>query len=128
MASRSSGETTAPEGLDGVLRMMALVLGVMAASIIARGDAEVLRLVRLDVDGHAAGVLDDVLEGDPVGDGEDDLVAVIDEDLDGVEEGELAAGGEDALVEGVVGAEVGMRGARRWPCGLRGCRPRRCSG
>ena len=70
------------------------------------GDAEALRLLRLEEDDLAAGVLDDVFEADPVGNGQDDFVAVIDEDLDGVEEGQLAAGGEDGLVDGVVGAEV----------------------
>ena len=34
MASRSSGATTAPDGFDGVFRMIALVFGVIAASII----------------------------------------------------------------------------------------------
>jgi hypothetical protein len=53
------------------------------------GDAEVLRFAGLEEDDLAAGVLDDVFEADPVGDGQDDFVAVIDEDLDGVEEGSL---------------------------------------
>jgi hypothetical protein len=45
----------------------------------------------------AAGVLDDVREADPVGDGQDDLVAKIDEDLQGDEESLIADGGEDVL-------------------------------
>ena len=47
-----------------------------------RSDAEVFVLAALDGDNDAAGVLDDVLEGDPVGDGQDDFVAVVDEHLD----------------------------------------------
>ena len=70
------------------------------------GDAEILALGGLDVNELAAGVLDDVLVGDPVGHGQDDLVAMVDEHLDGIEERELAAGGEDRFFRGVAGAEV----------------------
>ena len=70
------------------------------------GDAEVFALGGLNVNGFAARVLDDVLVGDPVGHGQDDLVAMVDQHLDGIEEGELAAGGEDRFLRGVVGAEV----------------------
>ena len=34
IASRSAGETTAPDGFDGEFRMIAFVFGVIAASII----------------------------------------------------------------------------------------------
>ncbi len=71
------------------------------------GDAEVFGLIGLEVDDLAAAVLDDVLVRDPVGNGQNDLVAMIDEDLKGVEERELAAGGEDGFVGRVVRAEVG---------------------
>ena len=70
------------------------------------GDAEVFCFAGLEEDDLAARVLDDVFEADPVGNGQDDFVAVVDEHLDGVEERELAAGGEDGLVDAVVGAEV----------------------
>ena len=61
------------------------------------GDAEAFRLTGFQEDDLAASVLDDVFEADPVGDGEDDFVAVVDEDLDGVEQGQLAACSEDGF-------------------------------
>ena len=70
------------------------------------GDAEVLRFAGFEIDDLAARVLDDVFEADPVGHRQDDFVAVVDEDLDRIEERQLAAGGEDGLVERIVGAEV----------------------
>ena len=69
-------------------------------------DAEVFGLVGFEIDDLAAAVLDDVLVGDPVGDGQDDFVSVIDEHLEGIEKRELAAGSEDRFVGRVVGAEV----------------------
>src|ERR1700733_8154156 len=70
------------------------------------GNAEVIGLAGLEEDDLAAGVLNDVFEANPVGDGQDDFVAVIDEDLDGIEERVLAAGGENGFVNRVIGAEV----------------------
>ena len=69
-------------------------------------DAEVLGFLGFEINDLAAGVLDDVFEADPVGDGQDDFIAVVDEDLHGIEEGMLLAGGEDGFVDGVVGAKV----------------------
>jgi hypothetical protein len=63
------------------------------------GDAEAFRFAGFEEDHLAAGVLDDVFEADPVGNGQNDFVAVLDENLDGVEERQLAAGGEDGLVD-----------------------------
>src|SRR6201999_3745087 len=48
----------------------------------------------------------DILVGDPVGNGQNDLVAMVDEHFDGIEERELSAGGEDSLVWGIVGAKI----------------------
>ena len=70
------------------------------------GDAETLCLAGFEEDDLAAGVLNDVFEADPVGNGQNDFVAVVDEDLDGVEERQLAAGGENGFVDRVVGAKV----------------------
>ena len=71
-----------------------------------RSDAEVLCLLRLKKNDLAARVLNDVFEADPVRYRKDDLVAMIDEDLNGIEEGMLFAGGEDSFVNRVVRAEV----------------------
>ena len=71
-----------------------------------RGDAEVLFLFALDQHNLAARVLDDVLERHPVGHRQDDLVAMIDQHLDRVEERQLAASREHALVRRVVRPEV----------------------
>ena len=70
------------------------------------GDAEALCLAGFEIDDLSACVLDDVFEADPVGNGQDDLVAVVDQHLDGVKQRQLAAGGEDSLVDRVVRAEV----------------------
>ena len=81
----------------------------------ARGDgllngfgshAEIFCFAGLEKNDLAAGILNDVFEADPVRDGKDDFVAVIDEDLHSIEEGVLFAGGEDGFVDGVIGAEV----------------------
>jgi len=53
--------------------------------------------------------MNDVFEADPVGDGEDDLVAVIDEDRDRLR-GRAFAGGEDGFVDPVCGS----RSRRAW--------------
>ena len=49
------------------------------------GDAEVLRFTGFEEDDLAAGVLDDVFEADPVRHGQNYLVAMIHQDLHGVE-------------------------------------------
>ncbi len=69
-------------------------------------DAEVLCLAGFEKNDFAACILNDVLEADPVGNGQNDFVAVIDEDLNCIEERKLAAGGEDGFVDCVFGAEV----------------------
>ena len=106
IAVMSSGLITAPDGLPGEFRMMSLVRGVMARSIISGGEREIARLVGLDQHRLAARVAHDVLERHPVGHRQDDLVAMIDQHLDGVEQRVLAAGGGDGLVALVVGAEI----------------------
>ena len=70
------------------------------------GDAEVFGLTGFEEDNLAAGVLNDVFEADPVGDRQDHFVAVIDEDLERVEERVLSAGREDGFVDAVVRTEV----------------------
>ncbi len=85
---------------------MALVRGRDGLLDGVGGDAEILGFAGFEEDDLAAGVLDDVFEADPVGDGQNHFVAVVDEDLDCIEERMLAAGGEDGFIEGVVGAEV----------------------
>ncbi len=69
-------------------------------------DAEALGLAGFEIDHFAARVLDDVLEADPVGNRQNDLVAVVDKDLQRVEQRQLAAGRENGLVDRVVRAEV----------------------
>ena len=70
---------TPPEGLQGELMMIILVFGVMALLDHVGGEGEAVGLVGFDEDALAAGVVDDVLVGDPVGDGDDDFVAGVDE-------------------------------------------------
>jgi hypothetical protein len=60
-------------------------------------EGEAFGFIGLDEDALAAGVIDHVLVGDPVGDGDDDLVAFIEEDLGEVEDGVLAADGDDTF-------------------------------
>jgi len=74
--------------------MMTLVRGVIDFSI------------SLEINELSARVLNDVFKRDPVGNGQNDLIAVVDQHLDGVEERQLPAGGEDGLIRGVIGAEV----------------------
>ena len=69
-------------------------------------DAEALRLAGLEKHHLAARVLDDVLEAHPVGNRQNHLVAVVHQDLDGIEQRQLAAGGKDGLIDRVVRAEV----------------------
>src|SRR5438270_630585 len=55
-------------------------------------NAKLLLSVRYDVHALSAGVLDDVLEGDPIWNWNDDLVAVIHEHLEGIKQRLLASG------------------------------------
>ena len=71
------------------------------------GQREIVPFVGGDVDRLAAGIAHDVFEGNPVGHRHNDFVAVIDQHLDGIEQGMLAADGGDAILALVVGAEVG---------------------
>src|SRR5271154_6127372 len=71
-----------------------------------RGDAKVLFLFALDQNDLAACVLNDVLERDPIGDRKNNLIAVVNQNLNSIEESQLAAGGEDTFVRRIVRAEV----------------------
>ena len=70
------------------------------------GHAEVVALGGLQVYDLATRVLNDVLVGDPVGDRQDHLVAMVDQHLDCIEEGELAAGRENSFFRRVVCSEI----------------------
>jgi hypothetical protein len=70
------------------------------------GDAEVLRFAGLEENDLAAGILNDVFEADPIWDRQNHLIAVVHQHLDGVEQGQFAAGGEDRFVYGVIRTEV----------------------
>jgi hypothetical protein len=88
-----------PAGFDGEFRIIALVRGVMAFSI-ASAVIRKLSASLVSRKHHlAARVLNDVFEADPIGNRQNHLVAVVHQDLDGVEERQLAAGGEDGLVD-----------------------------
>ncbi len=93
-----------------------------------RGDAEVLLLAADHGNHHAARVLDDVLEGDPERHRQNHLVAVIDQHLDRVEQRQLAAGREDALLGRVVGAKVRRVALHNRPPHLRRSGHRRIAG
>ncbi len=70
------------------------------------GNAKVLRLVGLEEHWRATRKLDNVLVRNPERHRHDDLIAVLDQHLDGVEDCQLAAGREHALIGRVVGTEV----------------------
>jgi hypothetical protein len=70
------------------------------------GEREALLLVGVGENAGAASVVDDVLIRHPVGDGDDDLVAGIDQRLREVEDEVLSAHGDDAFVGLVGGPEV----------------------
>ena len=70
---------------------MSFVFGRDGALHHLGGQAEVLAFVGLDEDRLAAGVLHHVFERDPVRHRDDDLIAVIDQHLDGVKQRVLAA-------------------------------------
>ena len=102
----SSGLITAPDGFDGEFRMITLVRGVIKTRHHLGGHAETLRLVGLKQHAIAAGITHDVFERNPVGNRQDDFVAVIDQHLDRVEQRMLAAGRGDDLFAAVVRTEI----------------------
>ena len=69
------------------------------------GQREAFLLIGVDEHALAAGVVHHVLISDPVGHRDDDFVAGIDQRLRQIEDGVLAADGDDALL-GVVGSAV----------------------
>ena len=97
---------TAPEGFEGEFKMMALVRGVISCSMAARGDAEIFCLVSFEEHGSATGKLDDVFEGNPVGHRQNNFIAVVNKNIDGLKQGQLAAGGEDRLVGRVIRSKI----------------------
>src|SRR5208282_4342015 len=70
------------------------------------GDAKALRFVALEEHAITAGVAHHVFERDPVGDGKDDLIAVIDKHGNDVEERVFAAYGGSGFFTAVIGVEV----------------------
>src|SRR5262249_2394123 len=68
---------------------------------------KILCLVGLDIYACAPSILDDVLERDPIWDWDNHLVAVVHENLDGVEQGLLTTGRRDRLINRVVRTKVG---------------------
>ena len=71
-----------------------------------RGDGKIVLLFALDKDTLAAGVLHHVLKRDPVGNGDDDFVAMVDEYLEEIEQGMFAADRGDHLFALVIAAEI----------------------
>ncbi len=86
--------------------MITLVRGVIARSMASAVMRKFSASSVGRVDHFAARVLNDVLERDPVGHRQNDLVAVVHQHLDGVEQSQLAASGEDCLFGRVVRAEI----------------------
>ena len=70
------------------------------------GQEEAVLLAGRDYDGLALGQRDALGVGHPVGRGDDDLLALVDEGLDEVEEGALGPGGDDDLLGRVFDPEV----------------------
>ncbi len=102
--------------------MIALVRGVIAFSIASAVMRKFSASFGLKVHNLAAGILDDVFEGDPVRHRQNYFVAVVYQHLDDVEERQLAAGGKHGLVDRVVRSEIaGMpldnRLAQLWNAG-----------
>ena len=93
-----------------------------------RSNAEVFRFFGGQEHDLAARIPNDVLERDPVGDGQNHLIAMVHQHLDGIKERQLAAGGENGFVRGVIGAEVAGVALHDRLSVARGCRRPPCSG
>ena len=91
------------------------------------GEREAVLLIGFDEDALAAGVVHDVLVGDPVRHRDDDFVAGVDQRLREIEEHMLAAHGDDAFGRLVVGAEIRLVARDRRPASVRWCRRRACT-
>ncbi len=87
--------------------MIAFVRGVIARSIAAARDAEILRLAGFQIHRLAARVLDDVFERDPIGNRQHHFIAVVHQHLNRMEQRQLATGGEHRFLRRVVAAEIG---------------------
>ena len=71
-----------------------------------RAHRKAFALASLEQDGRASRVIDDVQKGDPVGDREDDLIAVVDGSEYRLEDGLLSSHGHQAFLGLVVRSEV----------------------
>ena len=88
--------------------MIIRVLGVRCALHLRGRENEAFLLVGIDEHALAAGEVDDVLIGHPVGHRDDHFIAGIDQRLHQVEDRVLAADGGDALLRRVGGAVAAL--------------------
>ena len=87
-----------------------------------RRNAKILRFFGGQIDDLTPGILNDVLEGDPVGDRQNDLIAVVHQHLDGVEQRQLPARGEDRLIRRCNRTRSRTRAVARSPSAVPECR------
>ena len=103
---------TAPEGFEGEFRMMTFVRGVIRRGDHLGGHAESLRFVGLQQNAVPARITNDVFERNPVRNRQDHFVAVIYQNLNGIEQCMLAADGGDDFFAPVVGIKIDVMTVR----------------